>query len=259
MNRLSSATVVSLGSIVALSVAAGTQAQPVSAPQYLFIHEEFPKPAMIKEYESVSREFVVMVAAKKAKLPHFSASAFASPDLTYTFVTPVPNPGGGDGMYSELIALAYADPAVMDLVERTNAIAPELKDMVVQLLPELSYVPDRPRLQPGTACFYHYDMYYLTPGRQAEAEAVAADYVKALKAKGDTTGYNLYKAVTGPDTPLYIGVVPANDAADYESSRAKRAALLGAELASLQARAKALTRRFEARQMVARPDLSVPK
>ena len=47
--------------------------------------------------------------------------------------------------------------------------------------------------------------------------------------------------------------------AEYQAEDAKLAALLGTEFQALGARTIALTRRFETREAVARPDLSVPR
>ena len=57
---------------------------------------------------------------------------------------------------------------------------------------------------------------------------------------------------------MYFASVAALDAADYESNRLKQVALLGPELQALSARVMALTRRFETREAVLRPDLSFP-
>ena len=260
MRRFPSAAVLSLGAVAGLSAAVAATAQTAAAPQYFVIHQEVAKPSMVKEYESTTKEFVALVTANKAKMPHFSFNAYMSPDLTYTFVAPVPNLAGLDAINADFGALAQAaGPAFLDLNKRSGAATEYIKEMIVQYAPELSYSPAQPRLQPGQARFYHYDMYYVMPGREADADALSSDYVKTFKSKGATTGYNVYKTAMGPEMPLYIAVIPAIDAADYESNRVKQEALLGPELQSLAARAMALTRRFETRQAVARPDLSVPR
>jgi hypothetical protein len=88
---------------------------------------------------------------------------------------------------------------------------------------------------------------------------VGAEYVKLFKAKGVKIGYNVYKVVMGAEMPAYIVSVGAADAADYQAENAKLPGLVGAELQSLSARTAALTRRFETREALARPDLSVPR
>jgi hypothetical protein len=83
--------------------------------------------------------------------------------------------------------------------------------------------------------------------------------VKLFKAKGVKNGYTVYKVVMGAEMPAYIVSVGATDAAEYQADDAKLGALLGPEFQALGARTIALTRRFETREAVARPDLSVPR
>jgi hypothetical protein len=249
---------VSLGAALALlSSVAGAQTQ---TPPYFVIHQEVAKPSMIKEYEATSSEFVALVKVHKAKMPHFSFNAFASPDFTYTFAAPIPNLAGLDAINADFGALAQAAGApFLDLNKRSGAAVEYIRESVIQLAPELSYSPAESRIAPGSARYFHYTLYYVMPGREPEAEAVGADYVKLFKARGVKTGYSVYKTVMGPEMPLYIVSVGALDAADYHADDAKVTATLGAEMQALGARLAALTRRVEMREAVVRPDLSVPR
>src|SRR6266851_511165 len=250
--------VVSLGAALALlaPVAAGAQ---TPGGQYFVVHQEVAKPSMVKEYESASKEFVAMVKANKAKMPHFSFNCLASPDFTYTFVAPIPNLAGMDAINADFGSLAQsAGASFADLNKRSGAATEYIKEWIIQLVPELSYSPAEPRAQ-GAPRYFHYDLYYVMPGREAEAEAVGTEYVKLFKAKGIKNGYNVYKIVMGPEMPAYIVSVGATGAADYQAAGANAATLGGPELQSLSARTAALTRRFETREATARPDLSVPR
>jgi hypothetical protein len=199
------------------------------------------------------------VKANKAKMPHFSFNCLASPDFTYTFVAPIPNMAGMDAINADFGALAQAAGASFaDLNKRGGAATEYIKEWIIQLVPELSYSPAEPRAQ-GAPRYFHYGIYYVIPGREPEAEAVGAEYVKLFKAKAVKNGYNVYKVVMGPELPAYIVSVGAADAAEYHADDAKLAALLGTEFQALGARTIALTRRFETREAVARPDLSVPR
>jgi hypothetical protein len=249
--------IVSLGAALALlaPVAAGAQ---TPGGQYFVVHQEVAKPSMVKEYESTSKEFVAMVKANKAKMPHFSFNCLASPDFTYTFVAPIPNMAGMDAINGDFGALAQsAGASFADLNKRSGAATEYIKEWIIQFVPELSYSPAEPRA--GAPRYFHYGIYYVTPGRDAEAEAVGAEYVKLFKAKGVKNGYNVYKVVMGAEMPAYIVSVGATDAAEYQADDAKLAALLGTEFQALGARTIALTRRFETREAVARPDLSIPR
>ena len=257
MKRFPSVGVVSLGAALALLAPAAAGAQTPGG-QYFVVHQEVAKPSMVKEYESTTKEFVALVKASKAKMPHFSFNCFASPDFTYTFVAPIPNMAGMDAINADFGALAQsAGAAFPDLNKRGGAATEYIKEWVIQLVPELSYAPAAP--QAGAPRYFHYGIYYVMPGREPEAEALGAAYVKLFKAKGVKNGYTVYKVVMGAEMPAYIVSVGAADAAEYQAEDAKLGALLGAEIQPLGARQAALTRRFETREAVARPDLSVPR
>jgi hypothetical protein len=258
MKRFPNAAVVSLGAALAILAprAGGAQAP---APQYFVLHQEKAKPSMVKEYESTTKEFVALVKANKAKMPHFSFNAFASPDFLYSYVSPIPNMAGMDGINGDFGALVQAaGPALSDLNKRGGVAIERIDESVIQRVPELSYVPASPRLE-GPARYYHYGFYYVIPGREPEVEALGQEYLKLFKAKGVKNGYTIYKGVMGPDMPYYFVSEGALDAADFQAEDAKTAALVGPELQALGARLMALTRRYETREAVPRPDLSVPR
>jgi hypothetical protein len=258
MKRFPNAAAVSLGAAVAI-LAAGAAGAQTPAPQYFVLHQEKAKPSMVKEYESTTKEFVALVKANKAKMPHFSFTAFVSPDFLYSFVAPIPNMAGMDSINGDFGALAQAaGPAFSDLNKRSGVAIERIDESVIQRLPELSYVPAQPRLE-GQARYYHYGFYYVIPGREPEVEALGQEYLKLFKAKGVKNGYTIYKGVMGADLPYYFVSEGALDAADFQAEDAKTAALVGPELQALGARLMALTRRYETREAVPRPDLSVPR
>jgi len=259
MKRFPIAAVVSLGAAVAV-LAPTTGGTQTPAPQYFVLHQERAKPSMIKEYESTTKEFVALVKANKTKMPHFSFNAFVSPDFLYSYVSPIPNLAGMDAINGDFGALFQAaGPALSDLNKRGGVAMERVDETVIQRLPELSYAPAEPRLESGRARYYHYGFYYVIPGREAEVEALGQEYLKLFKAKGVKNGYTIYKAVMGADMPYYFVSEGALDAADFETEDAKTAALVGPELQALGARLMALTRRYETREAVPRPDLSVPR
>lgn len=244
---------------VAFSLAATPAfSQPAQPAPYLVVHQEVAKPSMVAQYEAASKEFVAMVKAHKDKMPHFSFTCLMSPDFTYTYVVSMPNIGTMDAINAEFGALAQAaGAAFMDVNRRSGAATEYVKESIVQLAPELSYRPTQPRLKPEEVRYVHYDFYYVMPGHEPEADALAADYAKLFKSKNVANGYNLYRTVMGPEMPLLVVAIGAKDAADFHAENAKTQASLGAEGQALAARAMALTRRFEQRAAIPRPDLSL--
>jgi len=228
-------------------------------PQYYVLHQELAKPSKAQDYEATSKEFVALVKKHKALMPHFSFDCQQSPDFTYAFVAPIKSMADMDAINAEFGALAQAAGATFaDLNKRGGEATQYIKESIIASAPELSYAPAQPRLKPEEMPYHHYDLYYLKPGTEPEADALASEFVKLFKAKSVPNGYTIFKVVMGPEMPLLVVSVGARDAADYYAEEAKTRLALGPEGQALFARAFALTRRFETRESRFRPDLSVP-
>jgi hypothetical protein len=228
-------------------------------PHYYVLHQELAQPSRVEQYEATSKEFVTLVKVHKALMPHFAFECIESPDLTYTYVAPLASLADMDAINAEFGALAKAaGPAFADLNKRSGEATEYIRESVIASAPDLSYVPAQPRLRPQEAPYRHLDLYYLKPGTEPEADAVAGEFLKLFKARGIPNGYTIFKVVMGPEMPLLIVSVPARTAADYHAENEKLMAALGPEGQALFARAFALTRRFETREGRIRPDLSVP-
>ena len=149
------------------------------------------------------------------------------------------------------------DPkAFADLMKRGTAPVDSVREFILEEHPELSYRPEKPTLKPEDARFYHYDIYYIVPGHEDDAAAVAKDFAALFKVKGVSQGYRIFTVVSGPEMPALIVEVPARDGADYYTTDAAARAALGDAGKALFARAFAITRRLEHRNAMMRPDLS---
>ena len=242
--------------LASLALAAGT-ARAQQHPMYV-VHQEQVKPSMVEQYEATQKEFVAMVTKNKAAMPHFSFVGLMGEDFLYTYVAPVPNYAGLDGINQDFGALAQKEgPRFADLMKRGGAPTEVVRESVVSLWPELSYAPASPRLAFEDARYFHYDFYHLMPGRDGDAEALAKDFVALFKSKNIPNAYRLFKVEMGYEMPGLIVEVGAKDPVDYYAQQKSDMALLGKEGQALFARAQALTRRFESRTAWLRPDLSV--
>jgi hypothetical protein len=237
-------------------LAAGTAAAQ-ERPLYL-IHQEFAKPSMIEQYEAVTKEFVALVGRNKAAMPHFSFVAVSSDDFVYTYVVRIANFAGIDGIGQDFQAVGLKDgPALADITRRGGATTEQIREWVVSEMTEGSYAPASPRLRAAEVRFYHYDIYYLFPGRELDVEPLAKEFVALFKAKNVPNGYRLFRTEMGPEMPAIIVEVGAKDPADYYMQTQSDRTILGEAGKALFAKAFAMTRRLEQRGGWLRPDLSV--
>lgn len=121
----------------------------------------------------------------------------------------------------------------------------------------MSYKPSSPRFKPEEATFFHYDLYFVQPGKEDEAWALCKEFVALFKAKNIANPYRIFTPRVGYETPAIFVEVPAKDAADYYGFDEKDRAALGEEGRKLFAKAFAISRRIEHRNAWLRPDLSV--
>lgn len=228
-------------------------------PKLFVLHQEIVKPSMVPQYEQTTKEFLALVQQHRDASPAFSFTTFAGHDYVYSYVGPIQSFATIDAINAGFQALAEASgPRWPDVMKRNGEAIDSIRESVLMEDPSLSYAPDKPRLKDDEARFFHFDLYYVQPGREPEAEALARELVELFRKKGVTSPYRLFKVVMGPETPLLTVVIPARDPADYAAQDAAGRDLLGAEGQALFQRAFALSRRFEQHDAWIRPDLSLP-
>lgn len=244
----------------ALFAAVALQAAEAPQPAYYVLHQEIVKPANAQAYEQATKEFISVVQQHREASPAFNFTGFAGTEYVYSYTTRIPDFATLDKIYAGFGALAGAvgEARWNDLMKRSSAPIEFIRESLLMEDPALSYAPAQPRLKPEDVRYFHFDLYFVQPGREAEADAIARDIAALFRKKGVADGYRMLKTVLGPDTPLLTVVIGARDAADFATQDAAVRELLGAEGQALFARAFALTRRFEQHNAWLRPDLSLP-
>ncbi len=243
---------------LALLAATAAAQQPPSGQWYL-LHQEMAKPSQVAAFESTTREFIALVTKNRAAMPDFSFNCLQGEDFTYTFVVPIQGFAGVDKVMANFAALMQADGAKAgELFGRSGATYEHTSEWVVAHAPELSYVPEKPRVKIEDAKFLQYALYYVMPGKEQEVDAIGKDFIALFRAKGVTDGYNIYRSMMSQEMPMVAVEQWGQDEADFYAQVAKNDALLGDAQKPLLARALAITRRFEVEKTWARPDLSLP-
>jgi hypothetical protein len=242
--------------LLAVLIPAALAAQ---VPSFFVLHQEMAKPSMLKQYEEVNKEFIATVQKHHAHSPAFSFTTVAGDDYVYTYVTPIRSFTDLESIYNGFAALAKAEGEAKwgDLMRRGGDAMEYVRESIVMEDPGLSYTPEKPRLKPEEQAYLHVDLYYLKPGYEADADALAKEFAALYRQKRISDGYRLFKVVLGPEMPLLIVTVGAKDPVDYAAADKANRDLLGAEGQALFQRAFAFTRRFEQHGGWVRPDLSL--
>jgi len=132
---------------------------------------------------------------------------------------------------------------------------------VIRYLPELSYVPKKPRLKPEEQKFITWLFVYVEFGKEKEFADVARQYVEVSKSKDTSIGWNMYVVESGADLPFYFWAEGGKSAAEYWAENDKVMKKMGEEkYAGLWGRFLTTVRKFETKTGRPRPDLSnMPK
>jgi hypothetical protein len=246
--------------LLAAAATAPLAAQPMTQPRFWVVHREMARPSMIEQYEATTKEFLGHVQAHRDAIPGFSYTAFMADDMSYYFVAPIANFAAMDSIYGGFMALAGAvgEAKWMDLMQRGGATTDYVSESVVMEDPSLSYTPANPRLKEEEKRYFNYALYYVQPGRENDADALAKEFVALYTKKNVAEGYHLLKVAMGAEMPLYIAVTGAKDPVDWATQDMQVQQALGDEGKALFARAAGLSRRVEIRTAWVRPDLSLP-
>jgi hypothetical protein len=246
--------------LCSILVSLGVFGQQMPKPELYIVHEDIVKPSALMQYEAASKDFISALTEKKFSSPMLNWRAFMTPDMHFVYVGHLDNFASLDTMQTEWGRAREAVGAARwdDTDRRGNEATSSYNDLLVLYRPDLSYIPANPRLSMSDRRYVRWDFYYLLPGHQKEAEAIARDYVALFKQKNIAESFNIYMAVYGNDLPLLVAAIPGRSDADLIAANNGVNTTLGADVRPLQQRALAITRKFERREGTLRPDLGYP-
>jgi hypothetical protein len=234
----------------ALTIAAQAQEQET---QLYFIRQIRVKPSKIMDYFEGAKELMAQI--KEHNFP-YPISVFRCNDFTLSFSVPLENTADlqklGDTM-NELMAKIAPEPGqkIQKLLDGTSEYR---EDGLIALRPDLSYIPDNPRLKPEEINYYNWTFTYILPGKEQALEEMAKKYKTLYQAKNIPDGFMLYEVIMGKEQPLYILVQSAKSPGDYFSTDYSEA--LGEEGAALQSKLWSVIRKVEYKQAWIDRDLS---
>ena len=222
------------------------------------ISQDFVKPAMAEQYESLVREFTTLLKQNNITNPMFTGYTFQSPDFCYTTAMPMGNWSDLDKMNSDMpeVEQKIGKQRMDDLTSRMGSTIDHSAFFSVRELPELSYHPTKTASNPSERYFVHYDLFYVTPGRYDDAIEVSKAWKKLYESKQIPHGYSVLSAGFGSDLPLIIVERTAKTMADYVAQMDQDTKTLAGAEKQLEQRSLEITRRIDARDAYFRPDLS---
>jgi hypothetical protein len=218
-----------------------------TTPPMLGVHFDIVKPSMDTKFREGVKK---LKAACEQNKSGFGWTTFRFDDNSYAHTFPLKN-------YAELDNNPFADleakiggEAVGKLFGEMDLCLVNHYDMVITPLPQFSYLT--PGADDHTREFF---FWYVFPGKEAEAEAILADWKKLYEAKKSPEGYLVSKVTMGGEM-RYSLMSWGKDASDLDTKTAKSHELLGEEAGKLWARTLAITEKYNVQRAWRLPALS---
>jgi len=150
-----------------------------------------------------------------------------------------------------------AKPGARDALNRKMGDAAEYyKQATFTFSPEISYIPEKPRLKPEEAKFAYWGFCYVMPGREKEFEALFKKIVELCKSKKLTIQFNTFSGGIGTDASLYFYTEFGRTAGDYFMTAEKTDKILGQDITDIWNKVMSLMRKYEIKMGSVRSDLS---
>ena len=163
------------------------QAQEQEA-QLFFVREITVKPSKIFDYMAGTKELMAQI--KEHKFP-YPINVFRCDDFTVLFSAPLENVADLEVLRNtldELMAMIApeASQKIQKLLEGTMEYR---QDGLLVTRPDLSYMPESPRLKPEEINFYRWTFTYILPGKEKEFEETAKKYLPLMRSKNIPDGF----------------------------------------------------------------------
>lgn len=232
-----------------------TQAEG-QASQLFLVAEFIIKPSLVGQYETVVKEFFQLYAEHEFSFP---INGFNMDDFHYFYGVPLKD-------YAELDHLFKAKKSHtekvgstkwQELLNRESAAYESYKYALYRYEPDLSYVPENPRLKPEEANFISYQYCSILPSKEGEFKEVLKEWAALHREKNIADGFETYRGDIGTDKPFYILAMRAKSAEDYRTQENRIIEILGEErVMTLREKTTVLLRKYEKKTGWSRPDLS---
>ena len=173
---------VGLGVLVCLSALTISAQLQEQEAQLHFVRQVTVKPSKIMDYMEWANEFMAQVQEHKFPYP---INVYRCNDFSFWFLVPLENIADlevlGNTM-NELMAKIATEKGekIQKLWSETTEYR---KDGLIVLRPDLSYIPENPRLKPEEANFFSWTLTYILPGKEQEFEEMAKKYKSLYQTK----------------------------------------------------------------------------
>jgi hypothetical protein len=212
------------------------------------------KPSMVVQYEETAKE--IMEQFKKQNYP-YTLYGWEEGNFKYYYFHPVKNYADVENLWKAWGNLVEKwGNEGSQIVDRLNSSIESFEDYLLRSLPELSYIPEDPRLKDEEEVFAIWDIAYIHPEKQTEYLQLMEKGLALFKKIKFKDRIYFFTGEMGMEKPVYIGCGFGKDPEDYWSQNKKMWEAMGEDSTAILLEFIKVLRKREFKQFWYRQDLS---
>jgi hypothetical protein len=240
---------------VLMLMPASLAAQEDAAPTWWAVFTEHVAPSNVAAFEEASAKMHEMIEANAPEgMMYYTLSG---PETGYTYA--IPMAGMAEFMTMNEQWMGMINEIGWDDWEKMSAdhlVDYRTMNFYVEM-PDQSYHPEGYQESMADKPARHYDWLYPKSGMEDEMSEVMKEWVALYEKHGIDSGWTAYQAVSGDNLPLVVLITPSTTTSAYYRMSDEVDEMLGEEGQALMMKSMSMLRKFEHKDAMFRPDLSL--
>ena len=229
-------------------------AQNGSTTQAFWIHEDQVKPAMLKEYEAVTKDFIK--ACKEHNLKDADWTTARIDGGTYLTIAPINSMADFDKNPMAPLAEKMGEENFRAIFSRFDKCYDTHRNYMVHLINDMSYMPNGLTTNTEGENYRKWHFFYVTPQNVANLRNKMKEVKSLYEEKGAKQHFRIYRNGFGSTGDYYLVVISAKDAQSYAKTSEETDKLLGEEGEKLFDDLMQYVHKYESKTGSMRPDLA---
>ena len=229
-------------------------AQNGSTTQAFWIHEDQVKPAMLKEYEAVTKDFIK--ACKEHNLKDADWTTARIDGGTYLTIAPINSMADFDKNPMAPLAEKMGEENFRAIFSRFDKCYDTHRNYMVHLINDMSYMPNGLTTNTEGEDYRKWHFFHVTPQNVANLRNKMKEIKSLYETKGAKEYFRIYRNGFGSTGDYYLVVISAKDAQSYAKTSEETDKLLGEEGEKLFNDLMQYVHKYESKTGSMRPDLA---
>ena len=244
--------IVLVGFLLGLCAPTTWAQQKESQGQLWYFGHYVVKPSMVNELEADLKE---MVAYCHEYNYQYTWYVLTTDDFNIYFAIPIKDKGEIDNVFVTWgeLAAKVGKPRLEMMKDYWDAYE-SASSFLIRFRPDLSYTRETKEEEEKNFVMWHMD--YIYPGEEMEYEAIHKEWVAMNKRLKDPSPYYVFKGEMTMEGPVYIGAGSAQSIAEWYKQYEAFWEKVGEEGQKRLDRTRKLLRKFEAKHLWLRSELS---